>query len=245
MTYHTHAYHEGWDGALGLVLVALAGAWLLALADRRTRGLAACATLAIAIPLAGLQYARYACPGIVLLLPALVAAAQRWTTSKRAVSWLLAAVCVAGVAFQANANWLLHTGAVKRSLLALGRDAPLFERYAPERILAAAIRAQAPASGPVLLLSTSHDAELGTRGRTVEWYAPRLHAAAVAADADATGAAWAALLRHEHIAEVILAPAGLPAARAAGLARLGAQRRQAAGSAEWWHIPQPRTEDPQ
>jgi hypothetical protein len=113
----------------------------------------------------------------------------------------------------------------------------LFERYAPERALAAAIRAEAPASGPVLLLSEPYQAEFAGRGRDIAWYAPRLEAAAAAADRDASGAAWAALLRREHIAEVILVPAALPPPRAAGLARVGAHRRLAAGDAEWWRIP--------
>lgn len=236
MTFHTGDFVEGRAGAIGLVLVALSGAWLLALADRRTRALASCATLAIALPLLPLQYARYAHPGMVLLLPVLPAALQRWTGTKAGLG-LLAAVCIAGVALQANANWMLRGGAVKHSLAVLGRDAPLFDRYAPERALAAAIRERAPGNGPVLLLSEPYQAEFAGRGRVVAWYAPRLEAAAAAADRDAGGAAWAALLRREHIAEVILAPATLPAARAAGLARAGAVRYQAAGGAEWWRIP--------
>ncbi len=236
MTFHTARYVEGWDGALGVALVALSGAWLLALADRRARGLAVCATLAIALPLLPLQYARYAHPGIVLLLPALLAAMQRWT-GRRAGLALLAGTCIAGIALQANAHWMLRTGAVKRSLAALGSDAPLFERYAPERTLAAAIRERAPAGGPVLLLSQPYAAEFAGRGRNVAWYAPRFEAAAATADRDPGGAAWAALLRREHIAEVILAPGDLPAARAAGLDRVGATRAMAAGDAEWWRIP--------
>jgi hypothetical protein len=64
-----------------------------------------------------------------------------------------------------------------------------------------------------------------------------MQTAAAAADRDLAGAAWAQLLRREHIAEVILAPATLPAPRRAGLARAGAQRKLAAGDAEWWRIP--------
>jgi hypothetical protein len=235
--FHTRDYLEGWDGGFGLLPVALAGAWLLALADRATRGLAACALLVAALPLLALHYVRYMHPGLVLALPALAHAVQRWFPARRGGA-LLAVLCVAaGLAWQANANWVLHVGGPKRSLLALGRDAPLFDRYAPERSLAAAIRAQAPGSGPVLLLSEPYQAEFAGRARNIAWYSPRMQAAAAAADRDATGAAWAALLRREHIAEVILAPATLPAARRAGLARLGAQRRLAAGDAEWWRIP--------
>jgi hypothetical protein len=236
MSFRTSEYVEGWDGAIGLALVALSGAWLLGFFSRATRGLAVCATLAIALPLLPMQYARYAHPGIVLLLPVLVAALQRWLPRRAAVA-LVAAVCVAGLALQANAGWMLRSGAVKDSLLALGRDEPVFERFAPERALAEAIRTQAPGTGPVLLLSAPLHAELAGRGRTVDWYAPRMQVAAQRADRDASGRRWARLLRREHIAEVILRPASLKPSQAAGLARIGAQRRLVAGDAEWWRIP--------
>jgi hypothetical protein len=236
MTFRTSEYVEGWDGAIGLALVALSGAWLLGFVSRATRGLAACATLAIALPLLPMQYVRYCHPGIVLLLPVLVAALQRWCRARPAAV-LVAAVCFAGVALEANAGWMLRGGAVKDSLLALGRDDPVFERFVPERALARAIRTQAPGSGPVLLLSEPFHAEFGGRGRTVAWYAPRLQTASTRANADPSGVRWARLLRREHIAEVILRPATLKPAQAAGLARVGAQRRLVAGDAEWWRIP--------
>lgn len=236
LVFHTREYLEGWDGGFGLLPVALAGAWLLALADRDARGLAACALLAMALPLLGLHYARYMHPGLVLALPALALAVQRWLPARRGGA-MLGVLCIAGLAWQANANWVLHVGGPGRSLLALGRDAPLFDRYAPERSLAAALRTQAPGTGPVLLLSEPYQAEFAGRARNIAWYSPRMHAAAAAADRDPSGAAWAALLRREHIAEVILVPATLPAPRAAGLARADAHRRLAAGDAEWWRIP--------
>jgi len=236
LTFHTSDYLEGWNGALGFVLVALAGAWLLAFADRRARGLAICATLAIALPLLPLQYARYLHPGIALLLPALVLALQRALPRTRA-TWLVAGLCALNLLFQANAYWLLHLGIHKRAFKAAGADAPLLERYAPERLLVAAIRERAPDSGAVLLLTHPFHAELAGRGRTVEWYAPRLHAAAAQADADPSGDAWARLLRDEHIAEVILAPEALPPARRKGLERMGATREMTVGNTEWWRIP--------
>jgi hypothetical protein len=236
MTFHTSDYVEGRDGAIGLVLVALSGAWLLAFASRATRGLAVCATLAIALPLLPIQYARYAHPGVVLLLPVLAAAMQRWLQARPAIL-LSAAVCVAGVALQADAGWILRAGVVKQSLLGLGRDDALYPGFAPERALAAAIRTQAPDSGPVLLLSEPFHAEFAGRGRTVEWYAPKMRVAAQRANLDPSGLRWARLLRREHIAEVILRPATLKPSQAAGLARLGAQRRLVVGDAEWWRIP--------
>jgi hypothetical protein len=150
---------------------------------------------------------------------------------------LVAGVCFAGVALQADAGWMLRAGVVKQSLLGLGRDGAVYAGFAPERALIAAIRAQAADSGPVLLLAEPFHAELAGRGRTVDWYAPRLHTAAQRADRDPSGLRWARLLRREHIAEVILRPATLKPSQAAGLARAGAQRRLVVGDAEWWRIP--------
>lgn len=238
LTFDTARYLEGWNGGIGFVLVALAGAWVVALADVRTRALAICATLALALPLLPLQYARYVHPGMVLLLVAMVAAVSRALPARPAL-WLLAGICTLNLAFQANSQWFLHTGAIKRSLVALGRDGPLFERYAAERRLAAAIRDQAPHTGRVLLLDQAapRQAELAGRGLTTAWYAPQLEAARVAADRDPGGAAWAALLRRERIAEVVLRPATLLPAQRAGLDRVGATHELSVGEAQWWRIP--------
>ena len=239
LTFDTDRFVEGWDGALGLLLVALSGAWIVALFRPATRALAICATLAILAPLVPLQYARYVHPGLVLLLPALAASLQG-LPARRTIA-LLATLCAANVVLQANAGWLLHLGGIKRSVTALGADEPLLRRYAPERVLAAQIRRQAPGTGPVLLLSQPFQAEFAGRGRDIAWYAPRMQAAALEAEADPTGAAWATLLRREGIAEVILDPATATAAQRAGLARIGARREATAGNAEWWRIP--ATED--
>jgi hypothetical protein len=239
LTFQTSRYLEAWDGGFGFVLVALAGAALVALWRRPTRALAWCALAAMLVPLAGMQYARYAQPGLVLLLPALVAALHASMPPHR-VRWMLVGTCLLNLAFQANAQWMLHTGAIKRSIGLLGRDAPLLQRYVPERVLAAAIREQAAERGAVLLLSSAPAyAELGTRGRTLTWYAPRMEADARAAEADASGRAWHALLVREGITEVVLRPTELTPVQRAALHVAGAQRRMAVGEAEWWQLPVP------
>jgi hypothetical protein len=243
MTFDTSQYLEGWDGGFGFVLIALAGAALLALSDRRSRALAACAIAAMAIPLAGLQYARYAYPGLVLLLPALALAVQA-RLSPRAGAWLLIAVCVVNLAHQGNAQWMLHTGAIKRSVGALGRDAPLLARYVPERVLIAQARAVGDTDGRVLVLSPSHPAyaELGTGGRTTAWYDPRWEAIRVAADGDASGAAWVSAWRANAIAALIVRPAEVTPAQRSALALAGARRVRTVGEAEWWRLPAERAE---
>lgn len=236
MTFHSRRFVEGWDGAVGLVPVAFAGAWALAFATRGARVLALCATLAMALPMLPMQYSRYAHPGMVLLLPAIAAALQRWCPPRPA-ALLVAIACLGNLALQPNAGWILRDGAIKRSLLALGRDAPLFERFTPERVLAAAIRERAPDSGPVLVLSEPYHAEFTDRGRTTAWYSWHMRLAAAEAETDPSGSAWAALLRREGIAEIILKPATLTPPLAAGLERLGAQPALEVHNVAWWRIP--------
>lgn len=234
LTFDTARYHEGFAGGFGFVLVALAGVWLLALADPRTRGVAGAAAGGLLLALLPLQYARYLQPSLVLAVPALVAAIPRVRGAAPAF-W---ALCVLDLAFAANGNWILRTGALKRAIAHPGDPAPLFERYLPERALAARMRREGD-TGAVLVMPGSGLplAELGQRGRNLLWYAPRWQAAGQRADADAGGTAWCALLRRNRIAHVLLRPAALAPAQRAGLRRCGATLAGAAGDAQWWRIP--------
>lgn len=234
LTFRTSAYLEGWDGGFGFVLVALAGPILLAMMHARTRALALCAVLAMVLPLAVIQYARYAFVGVVLALPVAVAALERHLPRRWII--VLVATCVLNLAYQANANWLLHTGGIKRSLLALGDDARLMARYAPERVLAAAIRERRP---DALVLDTwgAAHAEFAGRGRTTLWYSPTLQRAARQAERDPGGRAWAALVREHGITELLVRPADASGALRAGLTVLDAHPVMTVDEAQWWHVP--------
>ncbi|MBB6598312.1 hypothetical protein [Luteimonas sp. MC1825] len=240
LTFDTGRYLEAYAGGGGFVLVALAGAWLLALLAPRTRALAALALAMAVAPLLATQYLRYAQPALVLVLPALVVAAA--AAAPRSAHVLLAATCVANLLFQANGHWMLRTGIVKETVMAAGRDAPVWLEYAPERVLAQQVHARRAAEGgrgTVLSLASAAPmaAEFGAAARTIGWYDPSLQAAAQRADQDASGRAWAGLLRSEHVRDVLLRPGELHAARAAGLRAVGATREAAAGAAEWWRVP--------
>lgn len=236
ITFHTQRYFEGSAGALGFALVALAGAWLLALAERRTRGFAIAASAALLLPLLPMQYARYAFPGLVLLMAVLAVSSSR-ALGARLVVPLLVALCVVDLAFQPSASWLLQVNAIHK--LAAGKGAvAVEERYAPERVLIAQLRRIDDGDSVVLALDPAAPsvAELGRRGRTVAWYAPRRQAARVAADADASGARWQALIGEAQARWLLLRPAKVAASLQAGLARVGARRVAAVGDAELWRI---------
>jgi hypothetical protein len=235
LTFATGNYSETLPGSAGFALVALAGAWIVSLQARPARVVTLAASTMLVLVFVPVQYLRYAFPALVLLMPLLamgasIADARRWTL-------LVAAVCVLGFAFQANGNWMQRNGALKETVLAAGRDAPLLLRYAPERLLATQLRGAD--AGSVLYLddrAPAH-AELGSAGRTTAWYAPGMQAAAARADADASGARWSELLRQAGIGEVIARAGSISPAQAAGLRRAGATLQATAGDAQWWRLP--------
>jgi hypothetical protein len=236
LTFDTGHYLEAFGGGGGFVLVALLGAWILAVAQRRTALAAVVFGLSIALPLIPMQYLRYVFPACVMLLPLLAVAAFR--TDPRRAGWLLAGVCLLSLAFQANGHWMLRTGALKEAILAGGDDHVSFRHYAPERILNARLRVAAKA-GNVLALdpAIAVSAEMGARARTASAYDPSLAAAASAANQDSTGAAWQALLAREGISEILLRAKTLTPAQRAGLQRSGATLRAVQGDAQWWSVP--------
>lgn len=233
LSFATARYHEGFAGAAGFALVALAGAWCLAIVDRRTRGLALVAGAMLALTLLPLQYLRYAFPALVLLLPCMALAAERFGRSGMR---LLAAVCVLNLAFQANAHWMLRTGALKQTVLALGADAPLFAQYAPERALLAELRRET--HGAVLAADGERPwvAEAGQSGRMLAWYDPGLQRLAKAADADASGTAWSRILRAHRITDLLLRDDTPAAPLRAALVQLRARRVATVAGVSRWRL---------
>ena len=235
LTFHTGRYLEAFAGGGGFVLVALAGAWLLAFTQRRMRVVAIVATVLLVLPLVPLQYLRYLFPALVLLSPLLVLTAIRFDPRRGA--WLVIGVCVLNLAFQANSFWLLRIGMVKMTIMEAGRDAPLLRIHVPERNLIAAIRSTA--HGNVLALDPDRPyvAELGVHGRSLSGYDRTLQHAARAAEADPSGAVWSALLRDADVTDVLLRPGKETAPQRAALASLRAERKAVEGGLEWWRIP--------
>jgi hypothetical protein len=237
ITFDTDHYLEAWDGGFGFVLVALAGAWLLALLRPGTRGIALAASAVLLLPLLPMQYARYGFPGLVLLLPALLIAADaalgmRWCTR------IVVALCVLNLAFQANSNWVLHVHTLRKLVGNGGSLDEVYRRYAPERALIAELRRRDDGDSIVLAMDAQEPvvAELGGRGRSVSHYSTKLEAARIAADADPSGAQWQQLIEDVDAHWLLLRPAALDDAQRAGLARVAAQRVAEIGEAELWSV---------
>lgn len=236
ITFDTDRYVEGWDGGFGFVLIALSGLWLLQLFRPGKRMLTLAVTAVVLLPLMPMQYARYAFPGVAVLavlLPIDGGAAL----GRRVLLWLVVGVCALNLAFQANASWLHHSAALKRTIRSPFDDTATLQAYLPERLLLrrlpdddmGLVLASDPARGFI--------AELGGRGRTVSTHDPSLAAAALRANGDASGTAWAELFAREHIRWVLLSTDAASPALRAGLAHAGAKREAMLDDIELWRSP--------
>ncbi|WP_226469292.1 hypothetical protein [Luteimonas panaciterrae] len=234
MTVDTDRYLEAWDGGIGFTLLALAGAWVLALLRRDTRAFAIAAAATVVLPLIPLQYARYAFPGMVLLLVVVVPRGE--ALPGRGFAWMIASLCLLNLAFQANAGWTHHSSALKRILRSGGDAATVLTHYAPERMLIAAI----PADDSSIVLATDpargYVAELAGRGRNVSLHDPALDAARVPAETDPTGQGWRDLFASTRAGWIIVTPAASPALRKA-ITDTAATRIERIGDAELWRMP--------
>lgn len=242
MTFDTDRYVEGWDGGIGFALIALAGVWCLRLLRPGHRALMLAATATLLLPLLPMQYARYAFPGIALLMVLLPIGGENGF-GRRMLSWLVIAVCLLNLAYQANASWLHHSAALKRAIRSPFDDSALLQAYLPERLLLR--RLPAGEAGTVLATDPARGfvAELAGRGRSVSLHDPSLARAARDADRDVDGSGWVVLLVRERIAWLLVnADTASPALRA-GLDRIGATRTDSVERIELWRVPVSRPAD--
>lgn len=235
MTFETPRYADGEPGGYGFALVVYIGAWLLALWRRETRAYACMASAILVLPLLPMQYARYAFPGLVLLLPAATVVGDA-ALGVRHFSFVVYALCALNLAFQGNGPWPLPTVARKRLLTGFGDADVVLRRFAPERVLIAELRKRDPSNSIVLALDrqAAFVAELAGRGRTVSWYAPALDTAGARADADSSGALWQKLFDDTGVAWLLLRRSHLSEAQRAALATDAARRIDAIDDAELW-----------
>lgn len=240
ITFDTARYVEGWPGGLGFGLIALAGLWLLRLLRPAPGGahpaLFLAVTACVLLPLLPMQYARYAWPGMLLLLALLCFGAEA-TLGRRLFVWLFAGLCALNLAYQANSSWLHHSAAVKRTIRSLAAQDAVVVEYIPERVLIRRI----PSNDTRAVLATDPTrnvvAELAGRGRTTSLHDPSLAADANTAEGDASGAAWAALLARERIGWTLVNRATASHALDAGLRRVGARRIDTLHEVELWQLP--------
>lgn len=239
LVFDTERWIEGWSGAAGFVPVVLLGMLAVALGDARTRPLALVALAMVLLPLSQIQYLRYAQPGLMLMLPALVCALQRVEAPRLAAATLVTLACL-NLAVQSHAGWTLRNGGLKRLLLAGGDPAPVLLHFAPERLLAEHVRTALDPEARVLFTDPDapFNAELGPQGLTVSGYDPYLQGRArTAANAEDPGA-WRAIFADTGATHVALRPLRTPPSLQAALAADDARAVYAAGDLELWALPE-------
>lgn len=238
MVFDTDRYLEGWDGALGFAPIALGGVLLLALLRPRRRGLLLCAIAAMLLPLLSMQYARYAWPGLGLLL-VLLPIGMEAASGRRTFAWALVALCTLDLAFQANASWLHHASVLKRTIRSPFDDTAVLRSWLPERLL---LRRLQPGDDGLVLATDPRRgfvAELGGRGRTVSPHAPWLQREAQAADGDGSGTAWRQLFTAHDICWALTDDAAASPALRAGLRIAGARAVAREGTMTLWRLDAP------
>lgn len=237
LTFHTHAYYEGWQGAAGFSFLALTGAGIVALVSPRLRAITLIGLIEFIAAIGTVHYYRYTYPALVMLTPAVIAAVVM-TTSRRKATTLLVALAVLNLAYQSCSYYTLRTGGIKRIVSHSGAERAL-EKLAPERVLIRSVREQVPMAN-VLLCTQDRPfaAELAGRGFVTAHYDPEFERARKVAEADPSGAGWRALFTRAgaHYAIVFAATAPQPALDAA---LHEAQLLRQLGSAQLWQLPTP------
>lgn len=240
LAFDTPRYLEDGQAALGFVSVALLGGWLATFVLRRLRGVSAVATLAFLLPLVGLQYARYAFPGLMLLLPVIVLAMSA-QMGRKSFALAICGLCALNACFLPNGNWSLGVPALKRYVTSGGNPSEVFRRFLPEReVLLQLQRSRLPEArqGNVLATDPSRPyvAELGRRGRSVSWYSPELQRAASHAERDADGRAWRILFTRHDVHWVLVTREQASQALMRGIASAGGRLFAQSRSVQLWQL---------
>ncbi len=235
IAFETDRYVEAFPGGAGFLPVVLAGGAVAALAMRRTRALALAAIAAWVLAMLPMQYARYALPASLLLVPALVAG-TRALAGGRAGMAMLGLVLVANLAFFANGSWIWRAGAVKRLLDPRdGGVVGIHRDFLPERMLGPLLQGR----DDVRLLVVGPEpaiAEFGGRAFAGSRYDLELAAAITAAAEDGSAAAWSALFVEFGFTHLSLRP-GLTPSLDAALPAIGGEPEAALGVIELWRLP--------
>lgn len=242
LVFHPGHYIE--DGSMGpLVLVALAGCFVVALARPRVRGLALVGLAALLLPLWQIQYLRYAYPAVALLIPVLVCGLPEGGTKylrvrgAHVVAWVLVAI---SFVFAGSGSWQVKTGAL--GLRLSKGTAGVIAHYAPVRLATAAIRAHQGPAARVLMLTpeTPFAAELAGRAFVTTWYDPQLSALAARARGEAGPTGWLALVAASGANMLVTRDGQVPAHLQQAIAMLRGERVFARAGFSVWRLPAQR-----
>lgn len=191
MLFDAGALHEGWNGIGGFQwwFAAALLPWLLA--TPRVRVPAWIGVVAILLLSTQIVHLRYALPALVPLGIALTILLAR--AAPRAGLALVVAIVALNLVHAQGASERLREGVLLRYVLAADGDRHFLERFAPDRLLLARLRASGE---PFLVLADgleARHAELAGRGVVANWYDPATRARFEAALAEDSAAGWGRL----------------------------------------------------
>ena len=234
LVFHTDRFLEIGRASIGVTLLAFAGVVAWATTQRRWWFALTLGAATWLIPLAVVPYARYLLPGLVCFTVIACVAASRLFDRTRTLA-MAACIVALHLLVLPSGNYLLSTKAL-RMLVETGGDAhKVMRKFLPERSVLAAI----PVGGGIVLstaASSPYTALFGRDGRTVSWYAPTLSDKARAADADATGAAWHALIEEVGPNWLLIDRRSASDGLKRALSDRGAERHASESHAEVWRL---------
>lgn len=198
VVFHSSTYLEGGDGSPTLVLIGLAGSFLVALIRPATRALALVGAASLLLPLYEIQYLRYAEPSFSLLVPAMLSGVPLLQVGRgqaRGILGCLWLLPLVSFMYLSSAAWQWTHGVVRNFLTE--DHAAFLEHYAPTRLVSQVIRQRYGDTDRVLFADpqSGFGAELAGQAFVVGYYDRQLSTLFANAEADDNGAAWEHLLR--------------------------------------------------
>jgi len=232
ITFHTHLFIEGWDGAAGMSFLGLLGAFLVSYFIPALRPLAIVVTAAFLIPFEAVNYYRYSYPALVLMIPLTVAAVVVMVPRSTVLALLVTLTSI-NLLYQGCSYPVLHGRTMQQDEAFTKEN--IYKRIVPERLLAKFLREHSP-TDTVLFCDPSNpfSVELAGRGFSVSWYDTELNKASLQPE-DANGEPWQGLFTHTGVRYAVTTMATRSVALTAALAH--AEKVYQVGDSELWLLP--------
>ena len=189
LTFETSHYLTAPDGGAGFVYLFCTVGALVALFYRMYRPLAVIGIACFLLVFLQIHFIRYTHPAMALLIIAALGGFHALGL-QRALAAACTVLCALNLSLLGSGYWQIRDGALDL-LLQSGRDATL-ERFAPQRIVAARIRAEDDGEGRAMFhnVDAHGNAELSMPTVSTSWYNWEMVRVAGEADADRSGQRW-------------------------------------------------------
>lgn len=203
LMFETSNYLTAPAGAAGFVYLVCAAGLLIALATRKYRPLALIGLSCFLLVFSQVHFIRYTQPANALLIVAALGGFHSIGLHRSLIA-AASVLCALNLSMVSTGYWQISDGALD-SLLRNGPAATI-ERFAPQRTIAARIRAIDDGDTRVLFhrVDAHGNAELTIPALSSSWYNWSLAKDANAADADDSGARWIEILSRHDISLLIV-----------------------------------------